>query len=196
MQEAPSVPLSLSPLASHPSPSLRAQPPDLIHISPTPCPASAQLPPSELPCNCFHHNPCHPPRGLIFHRVINPITSLPDSAPLLSPCCAQIKCGPFVPAHKAQSPLALPTSHTVCCPSAWHFCSGHLTLLSLRPVHFHFLLLYKLHKLCHQEIISIIYELYHVLFLPLLALLTFLLVALQVSNSEHDVSDLRLMLIQ
>lgn len=127
-------------MASHPSPSLRSQPPDLIHISPTPCPASAQLPPSELPCNRFHHNPRHPPRGLIFHKVINPITSLPDSAPLLSPCCAQIKRRPFLPAHKAQSPPALPTSHTACCPSAWHFCSGRLTFLSLRPVHFHFLL--------------------------------------------------------
>ena len=40
---------------------------------------------------------------------------------------------------QAQAPLALPLSHTVCCPSAWCFCSGHLTFLSLRPVHSHFL---------------------------------------------------------
>ena len=100
-------------MASHPSPSLRSQPPDLIHISPTPCPASAQLPPSELPCNRFHHNPRHPPRGLIFHKVINPITSLPDSAPLLSPCCAQIKRRPFLPAHKA--PVSSGPAHLPYC---------------------------------------------------------------------------------
>lgn len=100
---------------SHPWPPIHHQVSELglqtSSTSPhTPCPTSAQLPPSEMPCTHFHHNPRHLAGGLIFHKVINPITSLPDSTVSLL-CSNKMQALPPSP----QGPVSSGPAHLPSC---------------------------------------------------------------------------------